>query len=181
MLKTSQKRIDLFSDTQTLPTPEMVAAMLAAEVGDEQRGTDPTVKRLEARVAELLGHEAAVFLPSGTMCNAIAVRLHIRPGGDEIILDEVCAPGGVRGGRSCSDFGCVDALLAHVKRDLRRISARGRHPAAGTVTHRGRDSSSSSSRPIWVVVGHGHSTASERCWPWLAGTRSEPTSTARGS
>ena len=62
--------------------------MVAAEVGDEQRGTDPTVLRLEARIAALLGHEAAVFLPSGTMCNAIAIRVHIRPGGDEIILDE---------------------------------------------------------------------------------------------
>ena len=82
------KRINLFSDTQSLPTRKMLAAMVAAEVGDEQRGTDPTVRRLETKVAELLGHEAAVFLPSGTMCNAIAIRLHIRPGGDEIILDE---------------------------------------------------------------------------------------------
>jgi threonine aldolase len=88
----SDRRINLFSDTQTLPTREMLAAMLGAEVGDEQRGTDPTVLRLEARVAELLGHEAAVFLPSGTMCNAIAIRLHIRPGGDEIILDEYAHP-----------------------------------------------------------------------------------------
>jgi threonine aldolase len=92
MTPPSDKRINLFSDTQTLPTQGMLAAMLAAEVGDEQRGTDPTVLRLEARVAELLGHEAAVFLPSGTMCNAIAIRLHIRPGGDEIILDEGAHP-----------------------------------------------------------------------------------------
>jgi threonine aldolase len=82
----------LFSDSLTRPTPGMLEAMVSAEVGDEQRGTDPTVKELERRVAELLGHEAAVFLPSGTMCNAIAVRLHIRPGGDEIILDEFAHP-----------------------------------------------------------------------------------------
>jgi threonine aldolase len=82
----------LFSDSLTRPTPGMLDAMLKAEVGDEQRGTDPTVKELERRVAELLGHEAAVFLPSGTMCNAIGVRLHIRPGGDEIILDEYAHP-----------------------------------------------------------------------------------------
>lgn len=84
--------VDLFSDTQTLPTPDMLKAMVSAEVGDEQRGTDPSVRRLEQRVADLLGHEAAIFLPSGTMCNAIAVRLHVRPGGDEIILDEHAHP-----------------------------------------------------------------------------------------
>jgi threonine aldolase len=84
--------VSLFSDSLTRPTPRMLEAMLHAEVGDEQRGTDPTVKELERRVAKLLGHEAAVFLPSGTMCNAIGVRLHIRPGGDEIILDEFAHP-----------------------------------------------------------------------------------------
>ena len=79
--------VNLFSDTQTVPTPAMLRAMIEAEVGDEQRGTDPMPAiALEERVAALLGHEAAVFLPSGTMCNAIAVRLHVRPGGDEIIL-----------------------------------------------------------------------------------------------
>lgn len=84
--------VSLFSDSLTRPTPGMLEAMVNAEVGDEQRGTDPTVKELERRVAELLGHEAALFLPSGTMCNAIGVRLHIRPGGDEIILDEFAHP-----------------------------------------------------------------------------------------
>ena len=78
--------VNLWSDTQTKPTPAMRRAMAEAEVGDEQRGEDPTVLALEARVAELLGHEAAVFLPSGTMCNEIAIRLHIRPGGDELLL-----------------------------------------------------------------------------------------------
>ncbi|MGO8957242.1 MAG: beta-eliminating lyase-related protein [Streptosporangiaceae bacterium] len=80
--------LSLFSDTLTTLTDGMFRAMARAEVGDEQRGTDPTVKELERRVAALLGHEAGVFLPSGTMCNAIAIRLHIRPGGEEIILDE---------------------------------------------------------------------------------------------
>src|SRR5947209_6496039 len=70
----------------------MRAAMAAAEVGDEQRGLDPTTRRLEERVAELLGHEAAVFLPSGTMCNEIALRLHARPGGDEVLLDRTAHP-----------------------------------------------------------------------------------------
>ncbi len=78
--------VNLFSDTQTRPTEAMRRAMAAAEVGDEQRFEDPTTLRLQERVAELLGHEAALFLPSGTMCNVIALRLHCRPGGDEVIL-----------------------------------------------------------------------------------------------
>src|SRR5207247_10150292 len=74
--------VDLYSDTQTRPTQGMRAAMAAAEVGGEQRREDPTTIALDEQVAELLGQEAAVFLPSGTMCNEIAIRLHIRPGGD---------------------------------------------------------------------------------------------------
>jgi threonine aldolase len=70
----------------------MRAAIAAAEVGDEQRGLDPTTRALEGRVAELLGHDAGLFLPSGTMCNQIAIRLHIRPGGDEIIIDRTAHP-----------------------------------------------------------------------------------------
>src|SRR5689334_25034999 len=77
---------NLYSDTQTRPTDGMRAAIAGAEVGDEQRRADPTTIALEARVAELLGHEAAVFLPSGTMCNEIAIRLHIRPGGERMYL-----------------------------------------------------------------------------------------------
>lgn len=78
--------IDLFSDTRTEPTPAMRQAIAQAEVGDEQAGLDPTVNALCERVASLLGKEAAVYLPSGTMCNEIAYRVHCRPG-DEIILD----------------------------------------------------------------------------------------------
>jgi threonine aldolase len=84
--------VNLYSDTQTRPGSGMRAAIAAAEVGDEQRGADPTTSRLEARVAELLGQPAAVFLPSGTMCNEIALRLHVRPGGDEVILDGSAHP-----------------------------------------------------------------------------------------
>lgn len=76
--------IDLVSDTATKPSPGMLAAMVNARVGDEQRDEDPTVLELNARVAELLGMEAALFLPSGTMCNQIAFLVHCRPG-DEII------------------------------------------------------------------------------------------------
>jgi threonine aldolase len=84
--------VNLFSDTQTRPTAAMRRAMAEAEVGDEQRFDDPTVNLLQERVAELLGKEAAVFLPSGTMCNAIGFRLHVRPGGDEVILDRTSHP-----------------------------------------------------------------------------------------
>jgi threonine aldolase len=84
--------VNLYSDTQTRPSPGMRAAMAGAEVGDEQRGRDPTTLELERRTAELLGHEAAVFVPSGTMCNEIALRLHVRPGGDEVILDRSSHP-----------------------------------------------------------------------------------------
>ena len=84
--------VNLFSDTQTRPTDGMRRAMAEAEVGDEQKFADPTVNALQERVAELLGHEAALFLPSGTMCNAIGFRLHVRPGGDEVILDRTSHP-----------------------------------------------------------------------------------------
>jgi threonine aldolase len=84
--------VNLYSDTQTRPTPAMRRAMAEAEVGDEQGFRDPTVNALCTRVAELLGFEAAVFLPSGTMCNEIAFRLHIRPGGDEAILHRTAHP-----------------------------------------------------------------------------------------
>jgi threonine aldolase len=84
--------VNLYSDTQTRPTSAMRKAMAEAEVGDEQRFEDPQVTELCSRVAALLGMEAAVFLPSGTMCNEIAFRLHIRPGGDEAILHRLSHP-----------------------------------------------------------------------------------------
>ena len=84
--------VNLYSDTQTRPTEGMRRAIAAADVGDEQSFADPTVNALCARVASLLGFEAAVFLPSGTMCNEIAFRLHIRPGGDEAILHRTAHP-----------------------------------------------------------------------------------------
>jgi threonine aldolase len=77
-------RINLLSDTQTRPTPAMREAIAWAEVGDEQIGDDPTVNALCERVADLLGKEAAVFMPSGTMCNVAATLTHCRPG-DEIL------------------------------------------------------------------------------------------------
>jgi threonine aldolase len=77
-------RVNLYSDTQTRPSQAMKQAMMAAEVGDEQHGDDPTVDALCDRMAALLGKEAAMFLPSGTMCNQVAILTHCRPG-DEIL------------------------------------------------------------------------------------------------
>ncbi len=78
--------IDLRSDTVTKPTPEMLAAMATAELGDDVLDGDPTTRRLEERAAELLGHEAAMLVPSGTMANLLAGQLHTRPG-DEVIVE----------------------------------------------------------------------------------------------
>jgi threonine aldolase len=80
------KPIDLRSDTVTRPTPEMRKAMAEADVGDDVYGEDPTVNRLEARAAEILGMEAALFVPSGTMGNAIAIRV-LTQRGDEVLVE----------------------------------------------------------------------------------------------
>ncbi len=107
--------IDLFSDTKTKPSAAMRAVMAAAEVGDERAGEDPTVTALEARGAALLGKEAALYLPSGTMCNEIALAVHCRPG--EAVLCEAGAhivgfeAGGTRGMYSAAQ------LQAHLRAD----------------------------------------------------------------
>lgn len=89
--------IDLFSDTKTKPTAAMRQVMAQAEVGDERAGEDPSVNRLVARCASLLGKPAALFLPSGTMCNEIALAVHCRPG-DEVICDATSHIIGFEGG-----------------------------------------------------------------------------------
>ena len=82
----TQKVIDLRSDTITRPVPEMRQVMANAEVGDDVFGDDPTINELENRTAEILEKESAVYVPSGTMANQLAVRCHTQPG-DEILLD----------------------------------------------------------------------------------------------
>ena len=82
----SERRIDLRSDTVTRPTPAMRRAMAEAEVGDDVYGEDPTVNRLEQRAAEIFEREAAIFVPTGTMGNQIAAKLHTRPG-QEVICE----------------------------------------------------------------------------------------------
>ncbi|MET0497286.1 MAG: threonine aldolase family protein [Steroidobacteraceae bacterium] len=85
---TPARLIPLSSDTESRPTQAMREAMSRAEVGDEQRGEDPTVNRLQDRVAALLGKEAALWFPSGTMCNLVAVKVHTQPA-DAIIAESM--------------------------------------------------------------------------------------------
>ena len=86
MNRTPDRTVPLISDTESKPTPAMRQAIASAEVGDEQRGEDPTVNRLQQRVADLLGKEAALWFPGGTMCNFVAIKVHTKPG-DAIVAD----------------------------------------------------------------------------------------------
>lgn len=102
--------IDLGSDTASRPSPAMRRAMAEAEVGDEQLREDPTVNRLEQLVAELLGKEDALFLPSGTMCNAIGIKVHTQPG-DRIILERYAHPFTSEGGGPALMSGVLTATV----------------------------------------------------------------------
>jgi len=102
--------IDLFSDTVTRPTPAMRRAMCEAEVGDEQLREDPTVNRLQETVAALLAKEAALFLPSGTMCNQVAFAVHCRAG-DEILLHELAHPLLYEAGGAAATVGAIFRTL----------------------------------------------------------------------
>jgi threonine aldolase len=109
--------IDLRSDTVTKPTPAMRRAMAEAEVGDDVYGEDPTVNLLQDRAADLFGKEAALFVPSGTMGNQIAVKLHTRPG-DEIIMEE-------RGHIYNFELGMAAVLSGATVRPLQSINPNG--------------------------------------------------------
>ena len=85
----ASRPVDLRSDTVTKPTPEMRAAIANAEVGDDVIDVDPTVDRLQNRLAEILGKEASIYVPSGTMSNQLAVRIHCKPG-DEFLCEANC-------------------------------------------------------------------------------------------
>lgn len=89
MIAILQPPVDLRSDTVTKPSPAMRRAMAEAEVGDDVIDVDPTVEKLERRTAEILGKEAAIYMPSGTMTNQVAVRIHCKPG-DEFICEAGC-------------------------------------------------------------------------------------------
>jgi threonine aldolase len=102
--------IELRSDTFTQPTPEMLEAMMAAPVGDDVFGEDPTMNRLEQRCAELFGVEAGLFCPSGTMTNQIAIKVHTQPG-DEVICDFLSHVYQYEGGGIAFNAGCSVRLL----------------------------------------------------------------------
>ncbi|MBL4754169.1 MAG: low-specificity L-threonine aldolase [Flavobacteriales bacterium] len=106
----SNKTIDLRSDTVTKPTPAMLDAMFSAEVGDDVFGEDPTINKLEEKGAEMLGAEAALFCPSGTMTNQIAVRVHVRPG-DEVICDRTAHIYNYEGGGVAANSGASIKLV----------------------------------------------------------------------
>jgi threonine aldolase len=125
-------RVNLFSDTQTRPSAAMKDAMMRAEVGDEQNGDDPTVNALCDRMAALAGKQAALFLPSGTMCNQISILVHCQPGDEilahedaHIIASEGGGPGalagtvvlGLRGLRGMFDSATVRAALREKRRN----------------------------------------------------------------
>lgn len=97
--------IDLRSDTVTKPSESMRQAMARAAVGDDVFGEDPTVRQLEDRLADLFGHEAGLFCPSGTMTNQIAINVHTRPG-DEIICDKDSHIYKYEGGGIMANSGC---------------------------------------------------------------------------
>ena len=125
-------RVNLFSDTQTRPSAGMKDAMMRAEVGDEQNGDDPTVNALCDRMAALPGKQAAMFLPTGTMCNQISILAHCRPGDEilahesaHIVANEGGGPGalagavilGLRGARGMFDSATMQAALREKRRN----------------------------------------------------------------
>ena len=112
-LRVQNGLVDLRSDTVTRPTEGMLAAMQAAEVGDDVMGEDPTVRALESRVATLLGQPAAVFCPSGTMTNQIAIAVHCRPGDEVICSDESHIYHYEGGGISATAGASVRLLSGH--------------------------------------------------------------------
>src|SRR5213595_3335668 len=111
--------IDFRSDTVTKPTPAMLEAMMKATVGDDVFGEDSSINNLESMVAEMFGMEAAIFCPSGTMTNQIAIKCHTQPG-DEVICDQSAHVYQYEGGGIAFNAGASVKLLHG---DLGRITA----------------------------------------------------------
>ncbi len=134
-------RVDLRSDTVTQPTAAMRRAMAAAEVGDDVLGDDQTVIALENRLAKMLGKEAGLFVPSGTMSNAIAIRAHTKPG-DEVITEAKSHIYLYEGGGFAALSGCSIALVqaerglmepSDVQKAIRKAKNSLGHSADGTL------------------------------------------------
>ena len=147
--------IDLRSDTVTEPTPEMRRAIAEAAVGDEQKREDPTVTTLQDRVAALLGHEAALFLPTATMANQIALKLHGRPG-DVLLAEETSHV-------LVYEYGGVAAHAGLVTRGLAgragRVSADQLRDAAAPSTK------AADQRATVLSLEDTHNNAGGRVWP----------------
>lgn len=102
--------IDLRSDTVTLPTPQMLEAMMSAKVGDDVYGEDESINELQQKAAKMFGSEAALFCPSGTMTNQIAINVHTRPG-DEVICHAYSHIYNYEGGGVAANSGCQVRLI----------------------------------------------------------------------
>ena len=146
--------IDLRSDTMTRPTPEMRAAIAAAVVGDEQEREDPTVLELERRGAELLGQAEAVFLPTATMANQIALRILTEPG-DELLAEETSHVLIYEQGAPAAFSGIV----------MRGLPGEAGRLAPEQVRAAIRDSSSWQAPNRLVVVETAHNSSGGRVWP----------------
>jgi len=147
--------IDLRSDTVTRPTPGMRAAIAAAEVGDEQMGEDPSVNELQERVAALLGQERAIFLPTATMANQIALKLHGRPG-DVLIAEEHSHVVIYEFGGAAGHAGLLTVGLSGSGGRLTPEQVRA---AASTVED------IVDQRPAVLVLENTHNVAGGRVWP----------------
>src|SRR5436309_1368701 len=147
--------IDLRSDTATRPTPAMREAIARAVVGDEQKREDPTVNELERRGAELLGHEAAVYLPTATMANQIALRILTEPG-DELLAEE-------NSHVLLSELGGPAIHSGLVTRGLRGVAGRFA-PEQVRAAYRDRTSMHVSPTRL-VVVENTHNSSGGRIWP----------------
>ena len=149
--------VDLYSDTVTRPTRAMRQFMCEAEVGDEQKFEDPTVNQLQETVAELLGKEAALFLPSGTMCNEIAIRVHCRPG-DEMLAHRTAHPIHFEGGGPAALAGVNVRALDGAARTVRRRRGRRGDPPRQPLHAPQLGSCGSSRRATWAAARSGRST-----------------------
>ena len=151
--------IDLRSDTVTVPTAEMRAAIAAAVVGDEQKREDPTVLELERRVAELLGHESAVFLPTATMANQVALKLHGRPG--DVLLAEQHSHVLVY------EYGGAAAHAGLMTRGLPGVG--GRITVEQVRTESAPSMKGADQRVAAVSLENTHNNAGGRVWPEIPG------------
>ena len=147
--------IDLRSDTVTRPTPEMRKAIAGAAVGDEQKREDPTVTALQDRVAALLGHEAAVFLPTATMANQIALKLHGRPG-DVLVAEATSHVLVYEYGGAAAHAGLVTLGLTGAEGRLTSAEVRD----AATPSAKGADQ-----RVTVLSLEDTHNNAGGRVWP----------------